>query len=260
MNKNLMWAFLCLLVKALPCAGADVEVELVSPGSDINLSVLPVSVLGSQGLFCALGNEIVAISSTENSLLTRVELPDSVHIDQFAACGDKIVIRDGRKAMWLDSDGNSGGSLFPDDEFDIMPASDSTFYVLTQGCVAEFKPGESVPVRTVIMPEQPVAAAGFGSGLVVATQSSIRLVIPESVDILHRHPLPIRSLSVGSPGIFFCTETDLWRLEGIDTLEHIASGSFDRLLASGPRLYLIDSSGSLYLFDYTEALKSPSGQ
>lgn len=251
-----LFLILTYLVGVFSCLAKNVEVELISEGTDINLSVLPVARLGSQGLFCALNNEIIGISRSNNAVLTKVTLPDSIHVDRFISCGDKIIVQDGNKARWLSTDGPIGGTIFPDDDFDIAAATDSTFYLLRDGEIFEFAPGVSKPLQSIILPERPIGAVKFGSGTIVATANAIRLIIPEGVNVLHRHPLEIRSLALGKAGIFFCSTSDLWRLEGIDTLEHIATGSFDRIIADGPRLYLIDSKGSLYCFDYTDALRN----
>lgn len=250
MNLKTLVLAISAIMTWISATAAVVEVGIVSKGEDIDLTSLPVAALGAEGLFCAAGNEIVAIDMTDEAMLRRITLPDSLGVDDFCVCGDRIVVHDGESVVWFGMDGRFDGIGFADGDFRITAATDSTFFLLRPGAVDEVSIRDHTPLKSIATAGTPVGAAVYGSGYVIATESEIWLSIPEGKNLLHRHPLPIRSLAVGNAGIFFCTASDLWRLEGIDTLEHIATGEFFSIAASGSYLYLIDARGNLYRFEY----------
>lgn len=238
-----------ILLLGIQNAYPEVEVELLSQGSELDLKAIPIGVIGEEGLFCAIGNELSAVDMSETAILKRFTLPEDVVVNEFISVGDKIMVHTGKSLVWFGADGIFKGIGFQDDEFSIAPASDTTFYFLRPDEIIEVSLTTEQPVSKIKV-QNPIGVSKFGSGVIFATSYEVWLLLPEGLNLLHKHPLPIKSFGVGTAGVFFCTESELWRLEGIDTLEHVATGSFDAIKAAGHILYVIDGEGNLYRFDY----------
>lgn len=252
---NRITILISLLLSSIGINARDVEVECLYTINDIDLSEVPMASIAGQGLYAAVGNKIVSMEYSDNTLLQGIALPDSVTIDQFFYDGDNFVFRSDNNLIWSNVSGRFDGIQFEDSEFTIAPATTNSVFILRAAAkqVIEISLDEKRPLQLFSVEGCPIAAGKFGSGEVIVTDRDIYLHLGENeMNLLHRHPLTIKSADITPLGIYFGTEHDLWHLIGIDTLEHVASADIKRIFGTGAFLYVLDSMSNLYKFTLSQ--------
>lgn len=238
--------FACISLSA-----KNIAVEQLFASDDLDLSAIPLGAIAGQGLYGAFGNKIVALEHGDNLILTSMTMPDSVAIDEWFHNGEKFVIRQGQTVVWSGLDGRFDGMAFEDDGFSIAAATDSTFYVIRTEAmeVLEISLSTKRPVRVSQLEEPLLAVGKVGAADLFITRHAAYLHLDNETNLLHRHPLELTAGAITPMGIYFGTDYDMWRVTGINTLEHVADGSISRILGAGNLLYVIDTSGNVWRFE-----------
>lgn len=251
-----------LLVEAVGFMAAQTvsaEVEIVINAGEYDFNIMPVASLGSMGAFGALGNKITALEDDGDGFNVRMfTLPDTINIEEFFFLPDKIVLKHRNNVLWVTLEGSFDGFCFADDEFHVAYASDTTLFVIRPDAytISEFSMSKKDLMRIYRFTESPLSVGLIDSSMVAVTTNTLYFVSQDNESvILHHHPLPINCAAVTPLGTFFGTDDALWRLVGVDEIEHIASGSVNRIFGSGRILYLIDTSGNLYKLSFSEIVK-----
>lgn len=246
------WLITLMCVVLVPFIGVArvVDVEQLYDPDELNLLDIPLACTGSYGIFCATGNEIMSLENSDVTPFTSISLPDSTFIDEFFFMGDKVLFRQGDAVVWADSKGCFDGMAFEDSDFSICAATDSTFFIIRPSdcSVMEVSLKQKAPKYIYRMEDAPVTAGKFGDSTVFISTEAIYMMLPEGTNLLHRHPLEIRAAAVTPMGIYFGTDIAMWRVVGIDSLEHVADGSIARIVGAGRLLYVVDGMGSLFKF------------
>ena len=233
----------------------NAEIEIIANAGEYDFNVIPVASLGKIGAFVALGNKIIALEDElDKNEIRSFSLPDSVNIEEFFFLNDRIVFKHRSNVIWSTFEGHFDGMCFADDDFHIASATDSTFLIIHPAAtsISEFSMANKDIITTYRFKELPLTAGMLGNSMVAITEETLYLVNTKEAITLHQHPLPIKCAAITPMGIFFGTDSALWRLIGVDEIEHIASGSINQIFGSNRMLYVIDQIGNLYRFSYSE--------
>lgn len=240
---------ICSALTVFVSNAREIEIEQLSD-SGVIVTDTPLACREDLGLFCALGNRIMALESPDMLRPSEFLFPDSVRIDGFYFEGRKLVSLLDNVVLWADSVAGYGGMAFEDNDFDICRATDSTFYVVrpSECSVIEFSMSRKEALSYYYLDEAPVTAGKFGNSTVVVCQNNIYLVLGDDTSVMHSHPREIRAAAVTPMGIYFGTDSALWRVVDFDRLEHVADGSISRIVGAGDLFYVVDGTGALYKF------------
>lgn len=234
----------------------NVEIEIIANAGEYDFDVVPVASLGQIGAFGAFGNKIIAMEDDreENNVRSFI-LPDSVNIEEFFFLSDKIVFKHRENVVWVTFNGEFNGMCFADDNFHISSATDSTFLIIHPAAmsISEFSMARKDIMATYHFNEPPVTAGMLDGSIIAITEETFYIITADKTITLHQHPLPIKCAAITPMGIFFGTDCSLWKLIGVDELEHIASGNICRVFGSNRMLYVIDQTGNLYRFSFSES-------
>ena len=246
-----VWSNLCSAAQLV-----NAEVEVIVAAGVYNFREMPVAVLGRMGAFGAIGNKVMALEDDGDDFVVRsFTLPDTINVEEFFFLTDKIVLKHERNVLWVSFDGRFDGICFANDDFHIAHATDSTLLVVQPESffISEFSMTEKNIRANYRFIEPPLTAGMVDSSMIAVTTSTLYLVTSDDTIVLHHHPLPIVCAAITPMGIFFGTDDALWRLIGIDEVEHIASGGISHIFGGSRTLYVVDTVGNLYKFSFSGA-------
>ncbi len=232
---------------------SDATVELLFDRGLFDVSDTPVGIIPGQGLCTAIGNRIVGLDADRNDGFKEIILKDStVTIDGFTVIGNHLVFRSDKSIIWDTPDDTMDGITFADKGFSILPASDTTLFVIhhPEKELFEISLKNKKSLWGSRLDEPVVTLARIDRDIVTVTTRHIALFIDGEWNIMHTHPVDITSAAFTSNGIFFGTSDALWRLHGPDEIEYVATGSVSRLLSDGDRLYVIDNENNVYVVSF----------
>lgn len=258
---NIMMRFfiisMCLLLMGSQnfrvSAQREVKVTTLLSASDLSLDSVPTGVIPGLGLMGAFGGELATLDPDDTSRKVTVAIPDSIEIESFITAGKSIIMKTGSSVVWIDNDRQQfDGITFEDSDFNIIHASDTTFFLTrkTSGLLYEIGLASKITVDSWMFDEPPLAAYRLASGFLVVTLHNILLHDgAQWINVLH-HPTEIQCCESTPYGIFFGTTDALWRLTSPGKTELVATGEASAIHYSGSSIYIIDSQSNLLRMDY----------
>lgn len=250
MKTHCFIMLLCTVLASFFADAREIEVEQLMESGATSLSDVPLACREDLGLLCFSDGNIIPLEGSDTVSDSWLQFPDSVVIDDFFFEGDRLVFRRDRAVVWADGTAHSDGIAFEDGDFSISQATDSTFYIIRPSdcSVIEFSMARKAAQDYYSLDEPPVAAGKFGSATVVVCHSNIYLILGDDTSVMHSHPQEIHAAAVTPAGIYFGTDSALWRVVDFDRLEHVADGSISRIVGAGDLFYVVDGTGALYKF------------
>ena len=243
--KKILGALLAALA-VLTADAEKMEIECVLESDEIQLDSVPMGIVPGAGLAAIAGSNIVTIDPEMPKRSIKVELPDTVVIDDFVMCGTAIVMKIYDSIVWTSASYGFFGLTFENPDFSICEATDSTIYVLRDSTAIELNIASRKPVSSYKFDDRPQSLHKLSDGVVAVLGRRVVSLYGDEWTLLHEHPCDIRSAAITPKGIFLGTDDGLWRVEHSKGVQLLLNGTVSMLFFDNSILYLVDGEGNLY--------------